>query len=87
MESLTSINIRCPVGNKVLQSIDLTLPLSSLLILISKESGILAEALIIKKGFPPKPIVIDEVSLTKSLVELGVRPKDSLIVDEDKSKV
>ena len=45
------------------------------------------EALIIKKGFPPKPIALDEETLSKSLSELGIRAKDSLIIDEDKSKI
>ena len=39
----------------------------------------------IKKGFPPKEIALSEETLGKTLVEIGIRDKESLIVEGNKA--
>ena len=45
--------------------------------------GINTNGVTIKKGFPPKPVAIDDLSLNKSLTENGIKNKETLIVEED----
>ena len=45
--------------------------------------GIQKDAIIIKKGFPPKPIATNEENLVKSIAELGIKNKDTLIIEVD----
>lgn len=49
-----------------------------------KFAGIAKEVIVIKKGFPPRPIELD---LTRSLIDLGIKNKETLLIEEDTSKV
>lgn len=82
----SSLNLRCPSkGNKVIEQINLGQPLGVLLEKIAEQVGIPREAIIIKKGFPPK--AIDLADPSKTIQELGIRNKDTLIIEEDPNVV
>jgi hypothetical protein len=42
---------------------------------------------VIKKGFPPKLLEINETNFEKMISELGIKNKETLIVEEDSTKV
>jgi len=50
---------------------------------IHVKTGVNVNGVTIKKGFPPKPIVINAENLLKSLTENGIKNKETLIVEED----
>jgi hypothetical protein len=73
------LSIRGPSGQKILSGLDLgTLRLHDLAIKVTSELGLESEGLVIKRGFPPKPI---DLGGNSTMAEIGVKNKDSLIVE------
>lgn len=58
---------------------------SELLELIGKKTEAPVQALIIKRGYPPKEIVVDPVN--NDLVSLGFKNNENLIVEVDMSRL
>lgn len=58
MEQLISgtINIRGAGGNKVLENVNLGQTLGEFISLLGRELNLSEESIVIKKGFPPRPI-------------------------------
>lgn len=84
MESIQGcINVKSSVkGNKIFDNVDLNGSLGGFIERIASEMGLNKSGMIIRKGFPPKLINIDEQNLAKSLKELGIKNRESLIVEE-----
>ena len=73
------LSIRGPSGQKILSGLDLsTLHLHDLAIRLTSELGLDSKDLVIKRGFPPKPI---DLGHNPIMAEIGVKNKDSLIVE------
>ena len=73
------LSVRGPSGQKILSGLDLsTLRVHDLAIRLSSELCLDREGLVIKRGFPPKPI---DLEANSTMAEIGIKNKDSLIVE------
>ena len=73
------LSVRGPSGQKILSGLDLSnLRLPDLATIITSELGLDRESLVIKRGFPPKPI---DLEANSTMAEIGIKNKDSIIVE------
>jgi hypothetical protein len=89
---LGQLNIKCSAtGNKVIENVNFSTSLETFIQILAAELGnsskfnyelgVSAEGITIKKGFPPRPVSLDGPNLGKSLLEIGIKNKETLIVE------
>ena len=73
------LSVRGPSGQKILSGLDLsTIRLHDLATRLTSELVLDRDGLVIKRGFPPKPI---DLEANSTMAEIGIKNKDSLIVE------